>query len=124
MSDAHIVVLPKAVWGLKIAQLALSVLILALSAFVVYYGENTGSDFALFSVRTEQRLQPAARHNKFSNISYITGGLHDHHNHILLRLPPRRKGAVQLDRASRTGMPRGGLVALCLGNFGRSSRSR
>ena len=51
MSDAHILELPKSVWILKIVQIALSVFILALSAYVVYALPNSGSAFTIFTVR-------------------------------------------------------------------------
>lgn len=64
MSDAHIVQLPKAVFFLKIAQIALSVLILGLSAYVVYQDSvaeittviGAGNSFALFTVRPIHNL--------------------------------------------------------------------
>ena len=50
MTESHIVALPKSVWVLKIVQLVLSVLILALSAFCVYCVPYSAHAYAIFTV--------------------------------------------------------------------------
>lgn len=55
MVNDHIPILPKSIWGLKIAQLVLSVIVLALSAFQVYCVALSGHAFAVFAVSSIHR---------------------------------------------------------------------
>lgn len=67
MSEAHILQLPKAVFILKIAQIVLSVIILGLSAYVIYIDDlggistafGPGNSFAIFTVSPATSFLPS-----------------------------------------------------------------
>jgi hypothetical protein len=50
MSHDHVVELPKAVWGIKIVQSIIAVLVLAFSAFTIAVIPNGYSGFCIYTV--------------------------------------------------------------------------
>nr|POF11566.1 hypothetical protein CFP56_44404 [Quercus suber] len=114
MSNDHFLGLPKFVWEIKIAQLVLSVIILALSAFNVAVVAFNAHALAVFTV------SPFLRGDTSSSLTKETlaGGVHYHRFGLLPDRSPWRPEALQLGCVAGTRMSRRDLLAVHLGSPG------
>lgn len=97
MSNDHIVELPKAVWGIKIVQAIICVLILAFSAFEIAVFPNGYSGFCIFTVSLSKNLNVETK-----LISFYAGHLFWSCAHLLLRVNSCQQKDLQLDRTARS----------------------
>lgn len=93
MSREHMLRMPRAVWILHILQLITAVLVVGLSAFLVYFVPYNAIVFAIFTARPIRSVLHLHR-----LIGTSLGSLHCHRSHLLLRRRPRRPETLQLDR--------------------------